>query len=102
MKKFYDVPTQVKFIENPDIVSDPRWIGGIAYQDYVICGECGGIIELEDIADIVELPWVDITDGIVGDACCEADDLDLDEEWGDDGNLEEGFDPYAGCYSDDC
>ena len=30
------------------------------------------------------------------------DDLDLDEEWGDDGNLECGFDHYAGCYSDDC
>ena len=98
MKKFYDVPTQVKFIETTDVVDDPHWIGGIAYQDYVICGECGGIVDLEDIADIVELPWVDITDGIVGDD----DDLDLDEEWGDDGNLEVGFDPYAGCYSDDC
>ena len=30
------------------------------------------------------------------------EDLDLDEEWGDDGNLECGFDPYLGCYSDDC
>ena len=83
MKKFYDVPTQVKFIETPDAVDYPRWIGGIASQDYVICGECGGIIELEDIADIVELPWVDITDGIGGDVGLD-DDLDLDEEWGDD------------------
>ena len=74
MKKFYDVPTQVKFIENPDIVSDPRWIGGIAYQDYVICGECGCIIELEDIVNIIELPWVDITDGIGGDDGFEEDD----------------------------
>lgn len=97
MKKFYEVPTQVKFIENADIVDDPHWIGGIAYQDYVICGECGGIIDLEDLADIIELPWVDITYEIIGD-----DDLDLDEEWGDDGNLECGFDPYSGCYSDDC
>lgn len=30
------------------------------------------------------------------------DDLDLDEEWGDDGNLETGFDPYEGCYTYDC
>lgn len=30
------------------------------------------------------------------------DDLDLDEEWGDDGNLECGFDPYEGCYTYDC
>lgn len=101
MKKFYDAPTQVKFIETTDATDDPRWIGGIAYQDYVICGECGGIIELEDISDIIELPWVDITDGIGGDDGLD-DDLDLDEEWGDDGNLVEGFDPYAGCYSDDC
>ena len=94
MKKFYDVPTQVKFIENPDIISDPRWIGGIAYQDYVICGECGGIIDLEDIADIVEYPWCDISYEIMGDECL-TDDLDLDEEWGDDGNLEEDLDPLG-------
>lgn len=100
MKKFYEVPTQVKFIESADVVDEPHWIGGIAYQDYVICGECGGIVDLEDLADIIELPWVDITAEIVGDY--DDDDLDLDEEWGDDGNLECGFDPYSGCYSDDC
>lgn len=101
MKKFYDVPTQVKFIETTDVVDDPHWIGGIAYQNYVICGECGGVVDLEDIADIEEFPWCDISDEIIGDEGL-ADDLDLDEEWGDDGNLECGFDPYAGCYSDDC
>lgn len=37
-------------------------------------------------------------DDYIGDA----DDLDLDEEWGDDGNLEAGFDPYEGCYTYDC
>ena len=67
MKNFYYVPTQVKFIENADIVDCPRWIGGIAYHDYVICGECGCIIELEDIADIVELPWVNISDEVIGE-----------------------------------
>ena len=67
MKNFYEVATQVKFIESVDVVDEPHWIGGIAYQDYVICGECGGIIELEDIAEIIELPWVDITYDIVGD-----------------------------------
>ena len=87
MKKFYDAPTQVKFIETTDAVDYPRWIGGIAYQGYVICGECGGIIKLEDIADIVELPWVDIAVDIVGYGGLD-DDLDLDEEWDDDGNLE--------------
>ena len=106
MKKFYEVPTQVKFIESADVVDEPHWIGGIAYQDYVICGECGGIIDLEDLAAIVEFPWVDISNEIIGvditDELIGDDDLDLDEEWGDDGNLECGFDPYSGCYSDDC
>jgi hypothetical protein len=110
MKKFYDVPTQVKFIESDDVVDEPRWIGGIAFQDYVICGECGSIVDLKNLADIIELPWVDITDGIVGDdddddlyiddldfdkEWGDDDDLDLDEEWGDDGNLEEDLDPLG-------
>ena len=30
------------------------------------------------------------------------DDADPDEEFDDDGNLECGFDPYCGCYTDDC
>ena len=74
MKKFYEVPTQVKFIESADVVDEPYWNSGIAYQDYVICGECGGIVDLEDIAEIIELPWVDITDGIIGDEYFEKDD----------------------------
>lgn len=64
MKKFYNAPTQVKFIESADVVDDPHWIGGIAYQDYVICGECGGIVDLEDIENIEELPWCNISDEI--------------------------------------
>lgn len=79
MKNFYDVPTQVKFIESPDVVDDPHWIGGIAYKDYVICGECGGIVDLKDIENIEEFPWCDISDEIIGDDGFEADDLDLDE-----------------------
>ena len=56
MEKFYEVPTQVKFLESADVVDEPRWLGGIAFEDKVICGECGSIVELDDIADIVELP----------------------------------------------
>ena len=33
---------------------------------------------------------------------CKGCDEDLDEEFDDDGNLECGFDPYCGCYTDDC
>jgi len=67
MEKFYEVPTQVKFLESADVVDEPRWLGGIAFEDKVICGECGGVVELDDIADIVELPWVSISEEILGD-----------------------------------
>ena len=67
MEKFYEVPTQVKFLESADVVDEPRWLGGIAFEDKVICGECGSIVELDDIADIVELPWVSISEEILGD-----------------------------------
>ena len=67
MKKFYEVPTQVKFLESENVVNEPRWLGGIAFENKVICGECGGIVELNDIADIVELSWVNISEEILGD-----------------------------------
>ena len=67
MKKFYEVPTQVKFLESENVVNEPRWLGGIAFEIKVICGECGGIVELNDIADIVELPCVNISEEILGD-----------------------------------
>ena len=67
MKKFYEVPIQVKFLENADVINEPCWVGGIAFENKVICGECGCVIELDDIADIVELPWVNISEEILGD-----------------------------------
>ena len=67
MEKFYEVPTQVKFLESADAAVEPRWIGGIAFENKVICGECGGVVELDDIVDIVELPWVSISEEILGD-----------------------------------
>lgn len=55
MFKFSE-PTQVKFFDfNSD---EERWIGGIAYQDVIICGCCGAEISLDDFwAD-----WHDIKD----------------------------------------
>ena len=67
MKKFYEVPTQVKFLESTDVAVEPCWVGGIAFEDKVICGECGSVVEMDDIADIVELPWVSISEEILGD-----------------------------------
>ena len=67
MKKYYDYPTQVIFKDSSDIVDEPLWIGGIAYHDEVICGECGSILSLEDIEEIIDLPWVSISEEIGGD-----------------------------------
>ena len=67
----FDVPTQVLFVD-----SDGVWCAGIAYEDYIICGCCGGIFYIEDIFD--EAPeyvqcaihkyenWVDLSDEIRG------------------------------------
>ena len=66
-KKFYDVPTQVKFKESIEVVDDPCWLGGIAYEDYIICGCCGGIIQLEDVDEIKELNWIPISEEIMGE-----------------------------------
>lgn len=68
MKKFYEKPTQVRFLENEHITDEPHWIGGIAFEDKVICGECGAVIELNDIEAIVELHWISISDEILGTA----------------------------------
>ena len=89
-KTWYDVPTQVIFVDVQDAVERPvyRLIGGIAYGDVIICGECGGKISLEDLyedydvaaaaggaklpdAPIYELPWSSIDEAITGDAIYE-------------------------------
>ena len=67
-------PTQVVFAD-PDNAG--QWLSGIAYQDEIICGCCGGVFE---IADVIEMAhedgikcaihqyhsWNDIADEIVG------------------------------------
>lgn len=59
MKRYYDIPTQVKFYDS----ENNEWIGGIAYRDEIICGECGSIFELDEfeVDEVVEMDcWVDI------------------------------------------
>ena len=81
IKHFYENPTQVLFWE-PE---ENDYIGGIAYGDVIICGCCGGAIEIEDIYNrveidresgvevppeeevIVPLSWVPINEEIRGD-----------------------------------
>lgn len=64
MKTFFDIPTQVKFKVIPDCGEEENnlWICGIAYHDIIICACCGGAFEMDEICEIVELPWVDFTD----------------------------------------
>ena len=60
---YFDKPTMVKF---KDLENDIE-LGGIAYCGEIICGECGGIIELdnEDFEIVEILSWADISDSIL-------------------------------------
>lgn len=84
MKRYYDVPTQVRFFMN----EDEGYCGGIAYHDEIICGCCGGVFEIEEIID--ETPrglipihdyndWMDLT-GVIMDKDCEITEDDYDTE----------------------
>lgn len=49
---------------------DDEFYGGILIDDkYVICGCCGGVFDLEDgkIKIYEKLPWIDISEAILGD-----------------------------------
>lgn len=68
----FDYPTQVKFQD----VDGDHWIGGIGYGNVIICGCCGGKVEIKEIyefapREVVEpiqvLPWVDISNEIMED-----------------------------------
>ena len=78
---FFEKPTQVRFWE----CAEQDYVGGIAYEDKIICGCCGGILEIEEIYDnaaadaedgeiapaedevIQELSWIPINEEITGD-----------------------------------
>lgn len=73
MKKYnyFETPTQVKFW-------DVHYIGGIAYRNKIICGCCGGILDISTIyefaPDTLEedpiIPydnWVNLSSEICGD-----------------------------------
>jgi hypothetical protein len=64
MKNYYTTPTQVKFTQLPEL---DLWIGGIAFQNSVICGCCGGVFPLSSIEGIEEMPWIDINEEIKGE-----------------------------------
>lgn len=67
MKRQYEKPTQVRWFDNVDGI----WVGGIAYRDEIICGCCGGILELSEFEDgeVFEYEdWIDIEEEIRGDS----------------------------------
>lgn len=75
MKKYFEIPTQVLFRQDEETMREngAHWFAGIAYRDEIICGCCGGIVEIEEVEQIKPLPWVYINDAIAGG-------IPLDEE----------------------
>ena len=67
---WFDEPKQVAFIEEveSDIVTENVVIGGIAYEDFIICGECGGRVDLSDVEAIyIFNDWISINEEILGE-----------------------------------
>ena len=66
-RKYYEEPTQVIFLEEGETEEEEsQKIGGIAYHDYIICGECGAVVKIEDTEIVEELSWYDISEEIGG------------------------------------
>lgn len=75
---YFNVPTQVRFYWNDgEDRESEHWIGGIGYEDNIICGCCGGLVDMAEVYEEYEevyddgvaievLPWIDISDEIVG------------------------------------
>ena len=66
----FDRPTQVAFWE------DNHYIGGIAYGSEIICGCCGGVVEITEVYEfapegvtpiVVYGDWVAFDDSIIGE-----------------------------------
>lgn len=62
------ITKQVKFVD----VYEHTIHGGILITEgndqYIICGCCGGVFEIEDVEIVEEFPnWIDISDSIIGE-----------------------------------
>ena len=71
-RTFYETPTQVAYWD----VDGDHYVGGIAYQDAIICACCGGIMDINEIIEfapcgvnpIVEYNhWLDISYEVMDD-----------------------------------
>lgn len=77
MKTYFERPTQVMFLDE-----EGTHQFGIAYEDYIICGCCGGIFYIDDV--IADMPkgykqviyeydtWSNLSDEIYGGELPEA------------------------------
>lgn len=70
----FEIPTQVKFWDE----DRNDYTGGIAFEGKIICGCCGGVIDIEDYLDysdpdmlpsekIIPLEWINISKEIKGE-----------------------------------
>lgn len=94
-KDYYERPTQVLFLDFESVtdITEIRYIGGIAYQDEIICGCCGGIFSIEELIEdydnyvvrnpflnafplIRPMSWIDISEEIIGGAPMCPPDID--------------------------
>jgi hypothetical protein len=68
---YFEAPTQVAFVDEWNDNDEPDMeavIGGIAYGNEIICGECGSIVDLEDVAALyIFSDWVTISEEILGE-----------------------------------
>lgn len=75
MSLYYEHPVQVRFWD----VGEKTYVGGIAYQDFIICAHCGIVCSIADViaeanecnnltADqaIIELDWINLSDEVLG------------------------------------
>ena len=70
--RYFDVPTQVYFWD----FDGNHWLAGIAWNQNIICGCCGGVFEIDEVyeyapAELVHpiIPfntWVDLSAEITG------------------------------------
>ena len=66
MKKFYERPQQVLFIDESCIDGGTEydvWVNeGIAFEDKIICLGCGSTIELDEVIWMTEISWVALSE----------------------------------------
>lgn len=67
----FDKPTQVAFVDEWTDDGEPDMecvIGGIAYGTEIVCGECGSVVDLDDLAALYIFgEWITISEDILGE-----------------------------------